>query len=125
MFEVACGGADVLRAIKFVWKLLDVLLFLVPMGVIIFVSLDFAKNVIAGKEDDMKKNVGIVIKRIVFCVALFLVEPICRFAINQLGNADVDWAKCVDIAVTEKNFDEYEVDFGVDKYGNEPIIVDK
>ena len=82
------------------------------MGLIVMVSIDFGKNVIAGKEDDMKKNLGIAIKRVIFCAILFLVEPICGFAIDMLGNTvDVDWAKCIDIARTESDFTQYEIDF--------------
>ena len=90
------------------------------------ISVDLAKCVIAGKIDDMKKNLGIVIKRLIFCVALFLVEPICEFAIGLLGDTvDVDWAKCIDIAIKNDDFSEYEVEIEKEDYSNEPIIVDK
>jgi len=111
VFDAVCGGAEVLKVIKFIWTLLDIVLFIVPMGLIVIISVDFAKNVIAGKDDAMKKNLGIAIKRIIYCLALFLVEPICGFAIGMLGNTvDVDWAKCIDIARTESDFSEYEIE---------------
>ncbi len=111
IFGTTCGGAEILKVIKFIWTLLDIVLFIVPIGLIVMISIDLAKNVIAGKEDEMKKNFNIAIKRIIFCIFLFLVEPICSFAIDLLGDtADMGWATCVNIA-TDPNtdFSEYEV----------------
>lgn len=112
VFNAKCGGADILKVIKFIWTLLSIVLFVVPMGLIVMISLDLVKNVIAGKEDDMKKNFNIAIKRIIFCLFLFLVEPICTFAIDMLGNnANVNWAECIEIAIDPNtNFDDYKVD---------------
>lgn len=97
-----CGGADILRILKFVFKLLDLVLFIVPMGLIIMVILDFSKNVIAGKEDEMKKNVSVAIKRIIYCMVIFLVPTIVNFAVNFVsGTGDNIAAKasyCIDYA---------------------------
>ena len=123
MFDAVCGGADILRVIKFIWKLLDVVFFIVPIVLIVMISLDFAKSVIAGKDDEMRKNTGIVIKRIIYCVALFLVEPICGLAIDMLGNDaaidawqdgsgnNIGWAECIEIAVENDDFSDYEINW--------------
>ena len=109
-----CGGADILRVLKFVLILLDIVLFIVPIALIIIIMIDFAKNVIAGKEDEMKKNVSMVIKRLIFCVVLFLVPTIVRFAIRFIGNAGVDAMaiadRCIEIAKNE-DLSQYEVDY--------------
>lgn len=109
-----CGGADILRVLKFVLILLDIVLFIVPIALIIIIMIDFAKNVIAGKEDEMKKNVSIVIKRLMFCVVLFLVPAIVRFTIRFIGSAGVDAMaiadRCIEIAKTE-DLSQYEVDY--------------
>ena len=120
MFDVACGGAEVLRVIKFLWKLLDIVLFLVPMGLIVFISLDFGKSVIASKDDSMKKNLGTVIKRIIYCIVLMLVPVICEFFIKIVSNETGKEGKnkgafqCISIAITEDDFSEYEVDLPKD-----------
>ena len=80
-----CGGADVLRILKFVFILIDLVFFIVPIGLIIMLMIDFGKNVIAGKEDEMKKNLNMVIKRIIYCVVLFLVPTITNFVISLVG----------------------------------------
>ncbi|MCI6266319.1 MAG: C39 family peptidase [Erysipelotrichaceae bacterium] len=114
-----CGGADVLGVIKFVWTLLDVVFIIVPIGLIVMVSLDFAKNVIAGKEDEMKKNVLLAFKRIMYCVALFLVMPIVNFVIVLLGEQDVSYAKCIEIATTE-DLSQYKIEYDDDYNVPEP-----
>ena len=114
-----CGGVEILRIIKFVWTLLDIVFIFIPIFLILFISFDFAKNVIAGKEDDMRKNVKIAIKRIIFAIVLFLVPIIVKAAINLVGNAGADvvsdFNDCIelaeneDLSVVEPN-DEEEMD---------------
>lgn len=123
MFDAVCGGADVLRVIRFIWMLLDIVFFIVPIVLIVMISLDFAKSVIAGKDDEMRKNTGIVIKRIIYCVALFLVEPICALVIDMATDAapdpnapDWNWLDCINIATddaadSEGYFEQYEIDW--------------
>ena len=61
---------------------------IVPILVIVFGILDFAKAVIAGKEDDMKKAQKTFIKRLVIGVAFFFI-PI--FVDIIMGLADIVW----------------------------------
>lgn len=105
-----CGGADVLRVLKFVFKFLDIILFIIPFILIVMISIDLGKNVVSAKEDDMKKNVQIAIKRIVYSLILFLVPTIVSAAINLLGNVGVDYAACINIAKTH-DLSKYEIDY--------------
>ena len=113
-----CGGADVLRILKFVFILLDLVFFIVPIGLIVMLMIDFGKNVIAGKEDDMKKNLNMVIKRIIYCVVLFLVPTITKFAISLVGtdgeNAVSTAATCIGYAreYTNEDLAKCEIDYG-------------
>lgn len=61
---------------------------IVPILVIIFGILDFAKAVIAGKEDDMKKAQKTFIKRLIIGVAFFFI-PV--FVDIIMGLADIVW----------------------------------
>lgn len=125
-----CGGADILRIIKFIFRILDIILFIIPMVLIVMISVDLAKNVLAGREDEMKKNVSIAIKRIVYCLILFLVPTIVSASISLLGNVGVDYATCIDIAKTH-DLSLYEIDYGDEQYnvetpdfsGNDSVIV--
>ena len=94
----ACGGADVVRILKFIWTLLDIVLFAIPIGLILIVMIDFGKNVMAGKEDEMKKNLNIAIKRLIYAVVLFLVPTIVSFAISLVDEAvNIQALKCIEL----------------------------
>ncbi len=60
-----CENPGVLKVLSFVLKLMDIVCFIVPMGLIVMISIDFFKNVIASKEDEYKRNLNLVIKRLV------------------------------------------------------------
>ena len=121
----SCGGADVLRIIKFVFRLLDLVLYIIPIALIVLLMIDFGKNVMAGKEDEMKKNLNIAIKRIIYCVVLFFVPTIVYFAIDLVSEAYVPdensnkenivgkAAACVDLAKnsTTEELSQWEVDY--------------
>lgn len=115
----SCGGAEVLRVLKFVFMLIDLVLFIVPMGLIVMVMVDFMKNVIAGKEDEMKKNANVAIKRIGFAAVLFLIPYIVGFVISLLGNLGVDYATCIKIAREEDNLWKYTIDWDYYPYTTE------
>ena len=51
------------------------------------ISLDFAKNVMASKDDDFNTNVHLVIKRIIFTFALFLVPTVVEFMLSLVSDA--------------------------------------
>ena len=116
-----CGGADVLKIIKFVSILLDIVLFIIPMALIVMVSVDFAKNVIAGKDDEMKKNVNLAIKRIMFCAALFLVNPIVSFVITFIGENSENYLKCIEIAESYEVW-KYKIDWDYYPYDVDSAI---
>ena len=82
--EGACENIAFLRTILFVKKILEVVFVIVPMALIVMISFDFFKNVIASKEDDMKKNLNIVFKRIGVVVALLLVPTITHMRVDNV-----------------------------------------
>lgn len=91
--EVDCnaifGSKDDPNSIRYlIDKILQYPRIIVPILVIIFGILDFAKAVIAGKEDDMKKAQKTFIKRLVIGVAFFFI-PIFVDIIMDL--ADIVW----------------------------------
>ena len=96
-----CGGADILGAIKFVMTILDAVFTIVPIILILLIVIDFAKNVIAKEEGDMKKNLSLAIKRLVMCIALFLIVPIAHAFIKLVGENGQNFLTCFDIAINE------------------------
>lgn len=93
----ACEEIAVLRTVLFIKELLKIVTFTIPIILILMISLDFAKNIIANKDDDMRKNVQLVLKRLIYAVALFLVPTIVNFAIESLGNFDTEYKECLNV----------------------------
>ena len=78
-----CGGLD--QVIVLLKNVVRVLQFLIPIGLILYGMLDLGKAVIAGKEDEMKKAQGTLIKRLIYAIAIFLVVTIDTFVKGLVG----------------------------------------
>ena len=68
--------------------ILTIVKILVPVALILFGSIDFAKSVLAGKEDEMKANQSKFLKRIVIGIAVFLTPAIVNMI---MGIVDIAW----------------------------------
>lgn len=108
--DVPCGGAGVLRVIKFAMLLIDIACILIPILLVLMISFSFFKNVIAKNVEDMQKEVGIVVKKLIMCATMFLVPTIVKVVITLLGSLGVNYAECIDIARNE-DLSQYEVVF--------------
>jgi len=100
-----CSGLyPIINLVKIVIKLIQ---FAVPIALILFGSIDFAKAVIAQKDDEMRKALSIFIKRLIYAVVVFFVIVIVRLVMNVLASASLvdeggnelsvnDWRRCWD-----------------------------
>lgn len=74
----------------------------IPILLIVLGMIDFAKAVMAGKEDEMKKHQNIFIKRCIYAVGIFFVVTIVTLVFNlfSISGADSDvegtddWLTC-------------------------------
>ena len=89
-----CGG--LLDVVTIIRKVIDLIKILIPIGLILFGLIDLGKAVIAGKEDEMKKAQGTLIKRVIYAVVVFLVVQIVIFATGLVGATD--WKQCWEAA---------------------------
>lgn len=101
----ACEMSSILKVVYFVKQLINVVFLIIPMGLIVMVSIDMAKGVIS-KEDDLKNNKDfkVTLKRILMCIALFLVPTIVSFVIdmvNDSGNS-INYLSCFSNATVSK-----------------------
>lgn len=60
----------------------------VPIGLVIFGMIDLGKAVMQQKDDEIKKNQQIFIKRLITAVLVFLVVSIVQLVIGIISNAD-------------------------------------
>lgn len=77
----------ILRIVSLIKALLNVTFIMLPIALIVFITIDFAKCVIANKEDEMKKNQSIVIKRIIYSIGLFFIPTIVNITIGLVDDA--------------------------------------
>ena len=106
-----CEVSNVLKVIYFIKELLKVAFIIIPMGLTVMLTVDFAKSVISN-EDEMEKNKKLAIKRVIMCIILFFVPFITKIAFNILHNSGiiVDYSTCIARANTIEisRFEEQE-----------------
>ena len=71
----------------------------IPILLIIFGMMDLGKAVMAGKEDEMKKAQGTLIKRFIYAVAVFLVVILVQLVMGIVADSGADtgeenWYTC-------------------------------
>lgn len=81
--------APVIRIVSFILTLIQ---WVVPIILILLGTIDLVKAVIAGKEEDIKKNQTTLIKRVIAAVIVFLVPLIVSMLMGVIGNDS--WKDC-------------------------------
>lgn len=71
----------------------------IPLVLIVFGMLDLGKAVIASKEDEIKKAQGMLIKRLIYAVAVFFVVLIVQLVFGIVAGSTNDgnvnsWTSC-------------------------------
>ena len=83
------------ETIAFIGGTYKLILIGVPILVVVFGIIDFAKAIISQKDDDMKKSMSNFIKRLVIaCVIIFV--PTIIFLILKLVNMP-GWHQCIKV----------------------------
>lgn len=90
--DVAVACHDLGNIVKIVKFLLTIIQWVVPIILIVLGTIDLVKAVIAGKEEEIKKNQTNLIKRVIAAVIVFLVPMIVTILMGWLGNDD--WKTC-------------------------------
>ncbi len=89
MFQILlCEDPGVLRVIYLVKIALNIIRYVLPIVLILKVSLDIYKNILAGDTDkeSIVKKVG---NRIVACIIVFCIPTIIKLLFSLLGNVDI------------------------------------
>lgn len=100
LLELAnCGGSGVLKVLFFIKEIMGIIFIIVPIGLIVMMSIDLSKAVIASDAEEMKKTAKIVIKRIIYAIVLFSVPTIVSIFNLFLGELSSNsYAKCLSMA---------------------------
>ena len=79
---------------------------LVPLLLIVMSSLDLYKAVTSGKDDDFKKQMVILGKRIVIGIAVFFLPSFVNLIVNALNNKPADYKTCLSCISNPSNCPE-------------------
>ncbi len=83
---------DVGRILGIVGSVLDIIQWVVPIILIVLGTIDLTKAVVAGKEEQIKTNQQILIKRVIAAVIVFLIPLIVSVVMGWLGPDE--WRQC-------------------------------
>lgn len=109
---VDCSEASLYSVFVIVRFILTVIQWVAPIILIIIGSIDMVKAIIAGKEDEIKKNQQTLIKRLISAVIIFLIPLLVSIIMGWVGNED--WKSCWG---ESKDGDLKELIEGVDDQG--------
>lgn len=96
-----CNNSNILKVVYFIKQIINIVLTVVPIGVILVGTLDFFKNIIAKTEDTQKKDLNVFIKRIIFMIVLFLIPTIVGIVTDLIYEEDNDsksLLKCIGVS---------------------------
>lgn len=88
----------IVNILKFV---LTAIQWLVPILLILWGTIDLVKAVVAGKEDDIKKNQKALVKRVISAVIVFLLPLAVSILMGLIG--EEGWKTCWSEAEAEIN----------------------
>lgn len=86
--DVSCGGGQLTFDSVLptsVSTLISIMKVVIPIMVVFFGLLDLGKAVMSQKEDDIKKNQGLLIKRCIIAVLVFFVVSLVQFLVSLVG----------------------------------------
>lgn len=103
-----CENPDVLSVIYFIEKILNVAFIIIPIGLILFITIDLVKTILNGDDKAEKTNNKIIVKRLILAIAIFFIPTIVTLLTNLMSNAGIEFAteykKCMN--VTKERIDE-------------------
>ena len=87
-----CNNEELISLIGMARKILTILQIAIPIALLIFGTMDLGKAVMAGDEKEIKAATGILIKRVIAAVAVFLLVLIVSVVTGWVGGDE--WKAC-------------------------------
>ena len=81
----ACSNYEILRIVRVIMNVFRLICFIAPILLIVMLSIDFGKTVMSGGNIEDNKILSLFIKRIIMCMAIFLVPIFITVAMNITG----------------------------------------
>lgn len=93
-----CNNPDILSIIYLGKKILNILTTLIPIGVVLFITIDILKIVLSADSDkSIKDNQKLIIKRLIYSVLIFFAPTIINVIMTTLTEAGInsDYNTCI------------------------------
>ncbi len=94
ILESVCQDASFLATILFIKKLVQIISYIVPALLVLLITIDITKAVVANSDDDIKKAQKVAIKRIIVSLVVFFVPIIVEASFSILGDLGTSWTDC-------------------------------
>ncbi len=98
----SCEDVSFLGAVLFIKNLILIIAIIVPIILVVLLSLDLAKAIVAGDEEQMKNAQHHAFKRIIYALVIFFVPIVVNGVFTSLGANGVDSLDCYNNATSEK-----------------------
>ena len=106
-----CGNVQVPGELVGVLRMIyNVIKIAVPLILILMGMIDLGKAVISQKEDDIKKQQGIFVKRLIAAALVFFVFAIVQLLVNIIGGSAT--TSCADCILNGNHCDEAKQNSG-------------
>lgn len=97
----ACDSFSVLGTVLFIKNIIKILSYIVPAILILLVSIDLARAVVANSDDDIKSIQKLAIKRLIAGLIVFFVPLIVETSFSLIENTGSSWTKCYNNATDD------------------------
>lgn len=102
--KVSCGNVTAIpkKIPELTSDIITILQIAVPIILIVMGSIDFFKSVVAGKEDEMKKNQKMFVKRLITSALIFFIVVIVKFMISVIADTTSaeNIVECIDCFIS-------------------------
>lgn len=98
----ACTDPSVLATILFIKKLIRILCVIAPAVLIVLLTIDIAKSVAAGDDNELKRAQKLSAKRIIYALIIFFIPILVNGVFGLLSSVKVAGSTCYTNATDEK-----------------------
>ncbi len=91
-----CSDAEAI--FKLIGVVINILKIAIPIIIVLLAILDLGKAVMAGEEKQIKEAQKMLLKRIIYGVAIFFVVTILQVVFNLIGQSDYTSSRCWECA---------------------------
>ena len=100
-----CDNTDMKDIFMVIVNIIKLFCFFAPILAVVYITIDFGKIVI-GNPDDARKEVSLVVKRLIYCVMVFLVPFIVSLVIDLVRDSGIPVSSCFTLDKAKSNVQE-------------------